>query len=124
MKKILLVHSAGLTAEEACRGDVAENLSDLIAEGTFADLEGKVDLASITGGLPGDRVTVVAVPFEDIAAFDGRVGELRSRAGGADAIIVILSEKVFISQHVFPGLEVGKPVEAERIPGLLADALD
>ena len=121
MKKILLIHAAGLTAEQACRGDVAANLSDLIAEGTFADLQGQIDLPSITENLPGDRVTVIAVPFQDIGAFDARVGELRDR--GADAIIVILSEKVFISQHVFPELKVGQAVDAATIPLLLSGAL-
>ena len=121
MKKIMLVHASGLTAEEACRGDVAANLSDLIAEGTFADLEGPIDLPSITKSLPGDKVTVIAVPFQDIGAFDTRVGELRKR--DPDAIIVILSEKVFISQHVFPELEVGQAVDAATIPVLLSAAV-
>ena len=121
MKKILLVHASGLTAEEACRGDVAANLSDLIAEGTFADLEGSIDLPSIIGSLPGDKVTVIAIPFQDIGAFDERVGQLRKR--DPEAIIVILSEKVFISQYAFPELKVGQAVDAASIPALLSGAV-
>ena len=123
MKKILLVHATGLTAEDSCRGDIAANLSDLIAEGTFADIEGTVKIAAIKGALPGDRVTVVAVPFEDIASFDARVGELRSRGAGSDLILVILSDRVLISPHVFDGLDAGSALQADAIPDLLASAV-
>lgn len=122
MKKILLVHASGLTAEDSCRGDVAANLSDLIAEGTFADIEGTVEIPDVTAALPGDRVTVVAVPFGDIASFDERVGELRGR-GGSEVLLVILSDNVLISPHVFDGLEAGTPLKAEAIPDLLARAI-
>ena len=55
MKKLLLVRAAGLTPDDACRGDVAANLSDLIADGSFAPIASPVDLEGAVKNLGPDR---------------------------------------------------------------------
>ena len=114
MKKILLVRAPGLTPDEACRGDLAWNLSDLIADGSFARLSGAPDL----GGL-GEGVTIVDVPFKELPAFDREVGKLRERG----LPLAVVSESVFISQHFFREIKPGTTLGAADVPGLLAKML-
>lgn len=120
MKHLFLVHGDGLTAEQACRGDQAAHLSDLIAEGSFAALAGTLDVAAAAGALPGDRVTVVPLPFRDIASFDAGVGDVRARSEGQGGTVAVLSGQVFISQHFFREIKVGRPLAVAEVPGLLA----
>ncbi len=117
MRKLLLVRAAGLSAEQAVRGDVAWNVSDLIAEGSFAPLSGRPDLESAIRALAG-RVTVVDLPYTDAPAFDEALGRIRAEAAGA--VLAILSEGVFISQHAFPEIRPGAAVAAGDLPRLLA----
>jgi hypothetical protein len=114
MKKLLLVRAPGLTAAEACRGDVAWNLSDLIADGSFARLSG----APALDGL-GENVTIVDVPFQELPAFDQALGKLRERG----LPMAVVSESVFISQHFFREIKPGTTLGAADIPGLLARIL-
>jgi hypothetical protein len=111
MKKLLLVRAPGLTPDEACRGDLAWNLSDLIADGSFARLSG----APALDGL-GEGVTVVDVPFKDLPAFDQEVGKLRERG----LTMAVVSESVFISQHFFREIKPGTTLGPADVPGLLA----
>ena len=111
MKKLLLVRAPGLTPDEACRGDLAWNLSDLIADGSFARLSG----APVLDGL-GDGVTIVDVPFKELPAFDQEVGKLRERG----MTMAVVSESVFISQHFFREIKPGTTLGAGDVPGLLA----
>ncbi len=108
MKRLLLVHAPGLTAEAASRGDLAANLSDLIAEGSFAELSGPPDI-------PSDAVTI---PCADPASFDAALGELRLRH--PDAHVAVLSESVLISQRPFPPSPPGAALAAADVPRLLA----
>lgn len=117
MKRLLLVRAPGLSPEQACRGDLAANVSDLIADGSFAALSGPADLS----GLAPERVTVVDVPFRDLPSFDLEVGRLRAGASGAE--IAIVSESVFISQRCFPEIRPGTTLEAADLPRLLAEIL-
>lgn len=114
MKKLLLVRAAGLTPDEACRGDVAWNLSDLIADGSFARLSGAADLNGL-----GENVTVVDVPFKDLPAFDQEVGKLRERG----LPMAVVSDSVFISQHYFREIKPGTTLGAADVPGLIAKIL-
>lgn len=114
MKRLLLVRAPGLSPDQACRGDLAANVSDLIADGSFAALSGPADLS----GLAPDRVTVVDVPFRDIPSFDEEVGRLRAGADGAE--IAIVSESVFISQRWFREIKPGATLAAVDVPRLLA----
>lgn len=114
MKKLLLVRAPGLSADEACRGDVAWNLSDLIADGSFARLSGAPALDQL-----GEGVTIVDVPFKDLPAFDQEVGKLRERG----LPMAVVSESVFISQHYFREIKPGTTLGAVDVPGLLAKIL-
>lgn len=114
MKKLLLVRAPGLTPDEACRGDLAWNLSDLIADGSFARVSG----APVLDGL-GERVTVVDVPFKDLPAFDQEVGKLRQQG----LTMAVVSESVFISQHFFREIKPGTTLAPADVPGLLAQIL-
>lgn len=117
MKKLILVRARGLSAEQAIRGDMAWNVSDLIADGSFAPLSDPADLEGAVASLPRDGVTVVDVPYTDASAFDGALGKLRESA--ADAQIAILSESVFISQHHFREIKPGTTVAVADVPRLL-----
>src|SRR5439155_686339 len=99
------------------RGDMAWNVSDLIADGSFAPLSDTADLDAAVAGLAKDRVTVVDVPYRDAASFDGELGKLRAAAG--DTMIAILSESVFISQHFFREIKPGAKVATADVPRLL-----
>jgi hypothetical protein len=116
MKRLLLVRAAGLSVEQAVRGDVAWNVSDLIAEGSLVSLSGRPDVEGAIRGL-GGRVTVVDVPYTDGPSFDDALGRLRREASGA--LVAILSEGVFISQHAFPEIRPGTAVAAADLPRLL-----
>ncbi|HZE98211.1 MAG TPA: hypothetical protein VE981_14365 [Planctomycetota bacterium] len=121
MKKLVVVRAMGLSADQAVRGDVAWNVSDLIAEGSFAAIAGTADLDKVASGLAADRVTVVDVPYKDAASFDDALGKLR--AGATGAAIAILSESVFISQQHFREIKPGSPVAGTDVPRLLAAML-
>lgn len=121
MKKLLLVRAPGLSAQEAVRGDQAWNVSDLIADGSFAPIAGTPDLAAAVSALPKESVTVVELPFRDSPSFDAELGKVRAGAGGAE--IAIVSESVFISQHFFPEIKPGTRVPAGDLPRLLAAML-
>ena len=120
MKRLLLVRAPGLSPEQACRGDMAANVSDLIADGSFAAVSG-ADLAGAASGLATDRVTIVDVPFRDVPSFDEEVGRLRAGANGAE--IAIVSESVFISQRWFREIKPGATLQAADVPRLLAAML-
>ncbi len=117
MKRLLLVRAPGLSPGQACRGDLAANVSDLIADGSFAALSGPADLS----GLAPDRVTVVDLPFRDLPSFDQEVGRLRAGAAGAE--IAIVSETVFISQRWFREIKPGATLQPGDVPRLLAEML-
>jgi hypothetical protein len=117
MKKLLVVRARGLSADQAVRGDMAWNVSDLIADGSFAPLASPQDLDAAVTGLAGDRVTVVDIPYKDASSFDGELGRLRASA--ADSVIAILSESVFISQHYFREIKPGAKVAVADVPRLL-----
>ena len=117
MKTLLLVRARGLSADQAVRGDMAWNVSDLIADGSFAPITGAPDLEAAAAGIAKDRVTVVDVPYTDAGSFDGELGRLRASA--RDAVIAILSEQVFISQHYFREIKPGTRVAAADLPRLL-----
>lgn len=117
MKKLLVVRARGLSADQAVRGDMAWNVSDLIADGSFAPLTAAADLEAAVAGLSGDHVTVVDLPYRDASTFDGELGKLR--AGASDAQIAILSESVFISQHFFREIKPGTKVPPADLPRLL-----
>jgi hypothetical protein len=116
-KKLLVVRARGLSADQAVRGDMAWNVSDLIADGSFAAISGTPDLDQVARGLAGDRVTIVDVPYTDAASFDDSLGKLRASSTGA--VIAILSESVFISQHHFREIKPGTPVASGDVPRLL-----
>src|SRR4030095_2107850 len=54
MKKLLVVRARGLSADQAVRGDMAWNVSDLIADGSFAPLAAAADLDAAVAGLAKD----------------------------------------------------------------------
>ena len=116
MKKLLVVRARGLSADQAVRGDMAWNVSDLIADGSFAPFSASPDLDAAVAGLAKDQVTVVDLPYKDAASFDGELGRLR--ASSADAVIAILSESVFISQHYFREIKPGSKVAGADLPRL------
>lgn len=118
MKKLVLVRAPGLSPEAAVRGDQAWNVSDLIADGSFAPLTGVPDIAGALGGLPKESVTVVELPFKDSPSFDAALGKVRE--GSAGAAIAIVSDSVFISQHFFPEIKPGTKVAPGDLPRLLA----
>lgn len=120
MKKLLVVHAAGLSADEAVRGDLAANLSDLIADGSFGRMASAPDLASIATAFGTERVSVVAVPYRDMASFDAALGDLRAQAAASGAALAVVSDSVFISQRYFPEIRPGKEVTPEELPGFLA----
>jgi hypothetical protein len=116
VSRVLLVRAPGLSYDLAIRGDEAAHLSDLVAEGSLARLEGAVDL----GGRPGEgRIEVVDLPCGDLAAFDAALGGLRERAAARGEEIVVLSEGVLVSQKVLPGVRPGKAVAGAEVPRLL-----
>lgn len=117
MKRLLVVRAPGLSADQAVRGDMAWNVSDLIADGSFAPFKEAPDLDKVVGGLAKDRVTIVDVPYKDAASFDASLAKLRE--GASDAVIAILSESVFISQHYFREIRPGTQVAASDVPRLL-----
>ena len=119
MKRLVVVRAPGLSPEEAVRGDRAWNVSDLIADGSFAPLTGTPDMAAAVRALPKDQVTVVEVPFKDTPSFDAELARLRQGAPGAT--IAIVSDSVFISQHFFKEIKPGGKVAAGDLPRLLAD---
>ena len=116
MKKLLLVRATGLTPDQACRGDMAWNLSDLIADGSFARLAAAPDLDGAAQGLGADKVTLVDLPFKDVPSFDVEVGKLRERG----LPLAIVSESVFITQHFFREIKPGTTLGAADVPRLLA----
>lgn len=121
MKKLLVVRAPGLSPEEAVRGDQAWNVSDLIADGTFAPISGTPDLAAAVGALDGGQVSVVELPFRDSSSFDAELGRVRERSAGAT--IAIVSDSVFISERHFPEIKPGSKVAAGDLPRLLAAML-
>lgn len=116
MRKLLLVRAPGLTADQACRGDLAWNLSDLIADGSFARLSGAADLEAAAKDLGVDKVSLVDLPFQDVPAFDLEVGKLRERG----LSMAIVSESVSISQHFFREIKPGTMLGPADVPRLLA----
>ena len=121
MKNLLLIHAPGLSADQAVRGDMAWNVSDLIADGSFAPLSAPpaVEAAVAAGGK--ERVKVVDIPYRAASAFDGELGKLREQAAGA--VIAILSESVFISQHCFREIRPGTRLAPADVPRLLAEMI-
>jgi len=119
MRKLVVVRAPGLSPEEAVRGDQAWNVSDLIADGTFAPIAGTPDVAAAVGSLPQGQVTVIDLPFKDSPSFDAELGKLRQGAGGA--AIVIVSDSVFISQHCFREIRPGTKLAAGDLPRLLGE---
>ncbi|HXX92609.1 MAG TPA: hypothetical protein VEN81_03190 [Planctomycetota bacterium] len=117
MRKLVLVRAPGLSPEEAVRGDQAWNVSDLIADGSFAPISGVPDVAAAVGALPPDRVTLVELPFKDSPSFDRELGKVREGAPGA--AIAIVSDSVFISQHFFKEIKPGQTVAAGDLGRLL-----
>jgi hypothetical protein len=118
MKKLLLVRAKGLSVDQAVRGDRAWNLSDLIADGSFAPLSDPPDFEGAVAGLDQGRVTVVDLPYLDAASFDAALGRLREETAGA--VIAILSESVFISQDFFREIKPGSKITAGDVARLLA----
>lgn len=110
MKKILLVRAPGLSAEEAVRGDVAWTLSDLIAEGSFAELSEPPDWSALAAQ-PG--VVPVEIPYEDAESFDATLGAVLQGAG--DVAVAILSDEVFVSRRSFPELKPGAKLRAADV---------
>ena len=121
MKKLVVVRAPGLSPEESVRGDQAWNLSDLIAEGSFAPLSGAPDIPGSLAALPREQVTVVEVPFKDSTTFDAALGKIREGAGGA--ALVVVSDTVFISQHCFRELKPGVRLAPAELPRLLGEML-
>jgi hypothetical protein len=121
MRKLLVVHATGLTPDLACRGDVAANLSDIIAEGAYAALAEPPDVTGLVRGLPSGAATLVEHPCLELAAFDAEVGRLRDRAAAAGASIALLSESVFVSQLPLRGLGAGRSLGAVDVERLLSD---
>jgi hypothetical protein len=116
-KKLIVIRAPGLSADQAVRGDMAWNVSDLIADGSFAALSGVPDVDAAVAGMSKDRVRVIDVPYTDAATFDGELGKVRASA--ADSVIAIVSESVFISQHYFRELRPGTRVAVADVPRLL-----
>ena len=116
MKKLLLVRAPGLTPDQACRGDMAWNLSDLIADGSFARIAAAPDLEAAARGMGPEKVSVVDLPFKDVPSFDAEVGRLRAQG----LPLAIVSESVFISQHYFREIKPGATLGAADVPRLLA----
>ena len=114
--KLVLVHAPGLTVEQAVRGDVAVHLSDLIAEGCFAPLDGAPDVEAAVKGL--GAVERVTLPFTDLASFDGAVGDLRARTPGA--AVAILSEALLIAPVPVPEIRPGRALAAADVARVLA----
>jgi hypothetical protein len=118
MKRLLLVRAKGLSADQAVRGDRAWHLSDLIADGSFAQLSDPPDFEGVVAGLDRDRVTVVDLPYLDAVSFDAALGCLRGETAGV--VIAILSESVFISQDFFHEIKPGSKVTAGDVARFLA----
>ena len=118
VKDLLLIKAPGLSADQAVRGDVAWNLSDLIADGSFAKLGSAPDPAAAAAELPPAQVKIVELPYRDAASFDAELGRLRQ--GAPDAAIAILSEAVFVSRHCFRELKPGTTLSPAELPRLLA----
>jgi hypothetical protein len=116
MSRLLLVRAPGLSYDLAVRGDEAANLSDLVAEGALARIDGALDL----GGLPeGERIEVADLPCGELAAFDAALGGLRERAAAGGQEVAVLSEGLLICQRALPGIRPGASVAAAEIPRLL-----
>jgi hypothetical protein len=118
MKTIVVVKAPGLTPEQAVRGDVAWTLSDLIADGSFATFSAPPDAA---GALPGSGAALVEIPYTDAGAFDAALAEVRRSHAGAS--LVIVSEKVFVSQHGFKDFRPGTVLAPGDLGRLLAEML-
>ena len=116
-----MVRAPGLSPEESVRGDQAWNLSDLIAEGSFAALSGVPDVAGTVASLPPDQVTLIEVPFKDSPSFDAALGKVREGATGA--ALVVVSDSVFISQHCFRELKPGVKMAPGDLSRLLREML-
>jgi hypothetical protein len=110
------VRAPGLTPDQACRGDMAWNLSDLIADGSFARIAAAPDLDAAAKGMGPEKVSVVDLPFKDVPSFDADVGKLRAQG----LPLAIVSESVFISQHFFREIKPGATLGAADVPRLLA----
>jgi hypothetical protein len=121
MKQLLLIRAPGLGADQAVRGDVAWNLSDLIADGSFAKLSGPVDAAAATAGLPAGSVRVVEIPYAGPAEFDVALGRAREESVGA--LLAIVSDEVFVCQHWFREIKPGTTLTPGELPALLASML-
>lgn len=121
MKKLFLVRAAGLTPDDACRGDVAANLSDLIADGSFAPLSAPPDLEAAARSLGADRVSLVDLPYRDMPSFDEALAGILAGADGAE--VAVISDSVFISRRCFPEIKPGAvlpPREVARLLGAMA----
>jgi hypothetical protein len=123
MKTLLLVHATGLSPDQAVRGDLAANLSDLIADGSFAALVEPPDPAALAAALGAERVGVVSIPFTDMASFDAALGGARDRASRSGAALAVVSETVFVSQQYFPEVKPGAKLAAGDVRRLLAAML-
>ncbi len=121
MSTLLLVRAPGLSAEQACRGDLAAHLSDLIADGSFARMSGPADLPTAVRDLGADRVRVVDLPFKDMPSFDVDLGRVLGWASGAQ--VAVLSDGVFISRHFFPEIKPGTTLSPADLPRLLSAML-
>ena len=115
MKKLLLVRAPGLSPEEAVRGDQAWNVSDLIAEGSFAPIAGIPDVAAAVSGLPKESVTVIDVPFRDSPSFDAELGKVRARAELSALIAVFV-----VAVPLVPWLSRYLPWRVSRVRRLTA----
>lgn len=117
MKPLILVRAKGLTAEQTCRGDVAANLSDLIADGAFAEVSQIPDLE----GLDGASVTLKEIPYTDMEAFDQALDGVRAEASSSGAEVAILSEGVLVTQRYLPQIKPGTTLDAEGVKLILAE---
>jgi hypothetical protein len=117
-RKLLLIRAPGLTVDRAVRGDTAWNLSDLIADGSFAALSEAPDVASALDAVGKESATVVELPYRDGPSFDAELGKLREKAG--DAAIAILSDHVLITQRFFPEIKPGASLTPAQVSALLA----
>ena len=117
MKPLVLVRAAGLTVEQTCRGDVAANLSDLIADGSFAEVTGPTSL----DGLDRSVVRIMDVPFTDMGTFDQALDGVRAEAATAGAEMAILSDGVLVTQRYLAEIKPGTTLDGEGVKRILSD---
>lgn len=117
MSPLVLVRAAGLTVEQTCRGDVAANLSDLIADGSFAEVSGIPQL----DGLDSRSVRILDLPFTDMEAFDQALDGVRAEAASAGAEVAILSDGVLVTQRRLSEIKPGTTLDGEGVKRILSE---